>query len=190
MLRPSPTRHLTTEMPGFISVDVETSGPNPSQHSLLSIGACTLADPRQTFYAELQPVNENFTHEAISVSHLSLPDLAEHGLPPEEAMARFALWLKQILPQGVRPVFVAFNAPFDWSFVNDYFHRFLGHNPFGHNALDMKAYYMGRRQVTWEQTSLRYVSQRYLGEHQLSHNALHDAIDQADLFLKMLEDNS
>ncbi len=28
--------------------------------------------------------------------------------------------------------FVAFNASFDWMFVKDYFHRFLGRNTFGH----------------------------------------------------------
>ena len=26
-------------------------------------------------------------------------------------------------------------------FVNDYFHRFLGRNPFGHAALDLKAFF-------------------------------------------------
>jgi DNA polymerase III epsilon subunit-like protein len=190
MTSPHPVVDLSTEMQGFISVDVETSGPNPSEHSILSIGACTLLAPRQTFYAELQPLNENFSHEALSISHLSMPELAMNGLPPADAMERFELWLKHTLPQGVRPIFVAFNAPYDWSFINDYFHRFLGHNPFGHNAIDIKAYYMGRRNLTWEQTSLRYVSQRYLGDHRLSHNALHDAMDQADLFLKIMEDNT
>ena len=45
-------------------------------------------------------------------------------------------------------VFVGFNAPFDWSFVNYYFHRFLGHNPFGFTAVDIKAYYMGAADTT------------------------------------------
>ena len=64
-------------------------------------------------------------------------------------MTRFAAWLESVTPPGARPVFVAFNAPFDWMFVNDYFHRFLGQNPFGHNALDMKAYYMGQSGGRW-----------------------------------------
>ncbi len=179
---------LSEELRRYISVDVETSGPHPSEHSLLSVGACTLIAPRQTFYMELQPVSVNFSDEALEVSHLSLNELSEKGLPPAEGMQRFADWLKPAITPASRPVFLAFNAPFDWSFVNDYFHRFLGHNPFGHNALDIKAFYMGRTGVTWERTSLRYISSRYLGEHGLSHNALHDAMDQADLFLKILEE--
>ena len=44
-------------------------------------------------------------------------------------------------------MFVGFNASFDWSFVNWYFHKFVGTNPFGVAALDIKAYYMGPEQV-------------------------------------------
>jgi DNA polymerase III epsilon subunit-like protein len=172
----------------FISVDVETSGPNPTQYSLLSIGACTLDEPPATFYVELKPVNMRSTRQAMEVSHLSLEELAEDGLPPAEAMGRFDSWLATHVPPGVQPVFVGFNAPFDWSFVNDYFHRFLGRNPFGHAALDIKSFYMGLAGVQWSETSLRQVSQRYLENRPLTHHALRDALDQATIFRKMLLD--
>ena len=51
----------------FISVDVETAGPVPSQYSMLAIGACTVAKPRETFYIELKPVNMDFRPEALAV---------------------------------------------------------------------------------------------------------------------------
>jgi ribonuclease T len=170
----------------YVSVDVETAGPNPSQYSLLSIGACLVADLRRTFYVELQPVHENSTPEALSVSGLSLEELALRGLPPAEAMARFESWLVDEVPPGEQPILVAFNAPFDWMFVCDYFYRFLGRNPFGHTALDLKAFYMALTGVSWSETSMRYISSRYLSGRQLSHHALQDAVDQAELFLKML----
>src|SRR5690348_15055769 len=124
----------------YISVDVETAGPNPADYSLLSIGACVATDPAQQFYVELQPVHDAAVPEALAVSHLDLAVLRATGLPPADALARFAAWVAAQAPEG-RPVFVAFNSPFDWMFVADYFHRFLGHNPFGHAALDMKAYF-------------------------------------------------
>jgi DNA polymerase III epsilon subunit-like protein len=170
----------------YVSIDVETAGPNPSQYSLLSIGACLVADPRRTFYVELQPVNDNALPKALAVSGLSLEALAERGFSPTKAMARFETWLAKEVPSGQRPVFVAFNAPFDWMFVNDYFYRFLGHNPFGHTALDLKAFYMGLTGVDWSETTMRYVSARYLGSRPLTHHALRDAQDQAELFRKML----
>ena len=95
-------------------------------------------------------------------------------------------WLGAQVPSGRQPIFVAFNAPFDWMFVNDYFHRFLGRNPFGFAALDLKAFYMGLTGVHWSETRMRYVAGRYLGNHPLTHHALCDAQDQAGLFRKML----
>jgi ribonuclease T len=179
-------RDRTASLEGYVSVDVETAGPNPSQYSLLSIGACLVADIQHTFYVELQPVNDNFTSEALAVSRLSLQELAKRGLPPVEAMARFEAWLADEVPSGQRPIFVAFNAPFDWMFVNDHFYRFLGRNPFGHAALDLKAFYMGLTGVHWSETTMRYVAARYLSNRKLTHHALRDAQDQAELFRKML----
>lgn len=170
----------------YISVDVETAGPNPSQYSLLSIGACTVARPRGTFYVELQPVNDNALPEALEVTGISLERLKDSGLPAAEAMAKFEEWISGNTRAGSRPVMVALNAPFDWMFVNDYFHRFLGRNPFGHSALDLKAFHMGLTGVGWQETGMRRLASRYLGGRGLTHHALHDALDQAEMFEKML----
>lgn len=170
----------------YIVVDVETSGPNPGQYAMLSIGACTLAEPRQTFYVELEPDHQAFTPEAMAVSNMSLERLAVEGLPPADAMQRFADWVERVVPDGFQPILTAFNAPFDWMFVNDYFHRYLGRNPFGHAALDIKAYFMGLHGVTWQETSYKKISQQYFGKRELSHHALDDAINAADIFQTML----
>ena len=170
----------------FISVDVETAGPHPGGHALLSIGACLVHDPGQTFYVELQPDRRAAVPEALAVSNLSLSELAEHGVPPAEAMAQFAAWTLARTPPGRRPIFVAFNAVFDWMFVAEYFHRYLGRNPFGHSALDLKAFYMGLSGARWSETSLRHVAARYGCRPELTHNALADALDQAGLFREML----
>jgi DNA polymerase III epsilon subunit-like protein len=171
----------------YVSVDVETAGPNPSQYSLLAIGACLVADLQRTFYVELQPVNGNALPNALAISQLSLEELAVRGLPPAEAMERLEQWLTEVIPVGQRPIFVAFNAPFDWMFVNDYFHRYLGRNPFGYAALDIKAFYMSLTGVPWSETSMRFVAARYhVEDRHLTHHALHDAQDQADLFRRIL----
>ncbi len=172
----------------YISVDVETAGPNPAEYSLLAIGACTLFEPLETFYVELQPDQEAFLPEALQISGLNMDELRKHGVPPQQAMQTFADWVKVVTPAGSRPVFVAFNAPFDWSFVNDYFHRYLGHNPFGHSALDIKAYFMGWRGVAWSETGMDAVSEYLTGKRTLSHQALQDARVQGELFRKMLEE--
>jgi DNA polymerase III alpha subunit (gram-positive type) len=170
----------------FVSVDVETAGPNPSQYSLLTIGACTVEDNPRTFYVELKPVNDKITAEAYATHHLDMKRLAERGAPPAKAMSDFGAWLSELSSAGQKLVFLSFNAPFDWMFVNDYFYRFTGHNPFGHSALDIKSFYMGLTGVSWSETSMRHIGPRYLRDEQLTHHALRDAMDQAEIFQKML----
>jgi ribonuclease T len=169
----------------FVSVDVEASGPAPGRYSLLALGACLVDDPARTFYAELQPVGDDATAEAMAVHSLDLDRLRRDGLPPGEAMKRFEAWLQAVVPAGALPVFVGFNAAFDWMFVADYFDRFLGRNPFGHTALDLKAYFMGLSGGAWSDTTKRALADRYPDHPQLTHNALRDALDQAALFRRM-----
>ncbi len=172
----------------YISVDVETAGPFPGRYALLSIGACAVFQPDKTFYVELKPDREDNQPEALQISGLNLETLKHHGQPPNLAMRQFSDWLEAGTPAGKRPVFVAFNATFDWAFVNEYFHRYLGHNPFGHSALDMKAYYMGLRGVPWSDTGMDAVSKQLQDRKVLSHHALQDALDQAVLFKLMLKE--
>lgn len=173
-------------LPLYISVDVEVAGPNPSDYSLLSIGACLVHQPQVGVYIELQPVSDRYTEEAQQVSGLSLERLRDSGLPPEGAMASLEEWVLAVLPAGSTPVFAGFNAPFDWMFVCDYFHRYLGRNPFGHAALDIKALYMGVTGAEWLDTSFRALAERYRLEPKLTHNALADAQDQAVLMQHVL----
>lgn len=174
------------EFESFISVDVESAGPNPSQYSMLAIGACSVRFPERNFYLELKPVNASFQSESLESCGLSMEKLALEGVDPAEAMKCFAAWLKEAVPPEMLPVFVGFNAPFDWMFVNDYFHRYLGYNPFGHAALDIKSYYMGMARVPWSETTMQFLGSRYLSQPALVHHALRDALDQGEIFRKLL----
>ena len=173
---------MTTDLPEetFISVDVETSGANPGNASLLSIGACLVDDPSRQIYLELKPLDDReWDTEAQSVHQLDRAQLVESGLEPAEAMRQFEAWVSANA-DGTRPIFVGFNAPFDWMFVADYFWRYLGRNPFGISSLDLKSYYMARHGVErWAQTSRQYVCAALGLVPDRTHNALDDAREQA-----------
>lgn len=171
----------------YICIDVETSGPSPSKYALLSIGACLVDDIEKAFYIELQPDREDFLPEALEISGLSLSSLTENGIPVQLALQKFTEWITSVVPSGEVPIFVALNAPFDWMFVCDYMIRYLGANPFGHSALDIKAYYMGLTGVAWSETSMKYISKFVKNEKKLVHNALRDAQDQALIFRELLQ---
>jgi DNA polymerase III epsilon subunit-like protein len=166
----------------FVSVDVETAGPIPGEFSLLSVGACSIFEPQKTFACELKPINRNFDPKALEVSGSSLDKLARTGLEPSEAMGAFAKWLSSVAGPDGRPVFVGFNAPFDWSFVNYYFHRFMRSNPFGFTALDIKALYMGATGCRWGDTRSSKITERLRPALTGTHDALRDAQYQAEIF--------
>lgn len=166
----------------FISVDVETAGANPARFAMVSIGACLVDDHDVTFYVELKPDREEVNEQALAISGLSMSELSENGVDPKTALERLEQWVKDVVPTGNVPIFVGFNAVFDWMFVDDYFQRYLSRNPFGHTALDIKSYAMGLDDTTWAETSLKYLSPKYLTGRPLAHNALNDAQDQAELF--------
>jgi len=174
----------------FISVDVETSGPIPGEFSLLSIGACVVPDDEHgvsnnisEFYCTLKPLlGASSDPAALAVTGFSLDELEKSGSSPEEAMLSFEKWLLTVAGNA-KPIFVGLNAPFDWSFINYYFHRFIGRNPFGFTALDIKALFMGLMGSTWEDTrSSRMLTKLGLIQKEMSHHALDDAKAQAEIF--------
>lgn len=170
----------------YISVDVEAAGPIPGTYSLLAIGACVVGSPEQSFYSELAPINDAFVAKAMAVHGLSLPKLKSNGEAPAAAIARLEQWIIHV-SDGGRPVFVAFNATFDWMFVHWYFVTYLGRDPFGISGLDIKAYAMGKHRLTWGETVKKNVKKLYPTNQPHTHNALDDAREQAELFAQMLK---
>ena len=166
----------------YISVDVETSGPIPGEYSLLSIGACNVYLPQQTFQCQLKPSTRKAVPEAMEVTGLSLELLARTGLTPKDAMQKFADWIGDYTRKLEEPIFVGLNAPFDWSFVNYYFHRYLGDNPFGFTAIDIKAMYFGTTGCSWDDTRSSEMSKTLGSTMEGTHDALEDALCQAELF--------
>src|SRR5213593_2029962 len=104
----------------YVSVDIEASGPIPGEYSMLSIGACEVGNIEKNFYTEIQPISERFVKEALDVCGLSLEKLMKTGITPHDAMRKFADWINRTAGES-KPVFVGYNAAFDWSFVNYYF---------------------------------------------------------------------
>jgi len=172
----------------YIVVDIEASGPIPCKFAMLSLGAATLTDPPESFYVEIKPDKDGCQQESMDVHGLSFEELKTTGTEAKAAMEALAAWVEEVTPDGADPIFCAFNAPFDWMYVNDYFHCYLGYNPFGYKALDIKALYMGHRKTTWGETSHAAISAVYHKAESLSHHAREDALQEAVLLKNILED--
>lgn len=172
---------MTIKKEVFISVDIEASGPIPGEYSLLSIGACDVYHPENGFSCLLKPTSDNVVPEALAVTGFSLDKLQREGDDPKKAMASFAKWVTDCSDSGT-PVFVGLNAAFDWSFINYYFIRYYGSNPFGIAALDIKALFMGTHGCSWQETRSSNMKKITGALTEGTHDALEDAMYQAELF--------
>lgn len=170
----------------YISVDIETSGPRIGLDSMLQIGACLVGDIGKSYSRLLQPISAHADAKAMEVVRKPLSYFAEHGNDPITVITDFGVWVRSAA-EGRTPIFVGFNAAFDWGFVNWYFLTCDEPNPFGFAPLDIKAYYAGLTGCFWEETRSSKIRRRFKVTLPHTHDALDDATEQAELFRLIME---
>lgn len=176
----------------YVSTDVETDGPIPGPHSMLSIGSAAYTSQKNlvaTFSANLHVLPEACPHPDAEKWWATQPEAwaacRKDLEQPERVMQRYVAWLKE-LPG--KPVFVAYPAGFDFTFVYWYLMRFVGESPFGFSAIDMKTYAMALLKTEFRDTTKRRMPRRWFDDLPHTHVALDDAIEQGALFCNMLND--
>lgn len=177
----------------FVSTDVETDGPIPGPHSMLSMGSAafradkTLVD---TFSVNLEVLPGAQGHPDTMAWWQTQPEAwkacREDLEAPESAMKRYVDWLEK-LPG--KPVFVAYPAGFDFLFVYWYLIRFAGKSPFSFAALDIKSYACAVLRLDFRATTKRRMPRHWFDSRRHTHVALTDAIEQGELFCNMLQEN-
>ncbi|NJN16579.1 MAG: exonuclease [Oscillochloris sp.] len=178
----------------YVSTDVESDGPIPGPHSMLSFAsAAYTADKHllRTFSANLEPLPGATGHPETMAWWETQPEAwaacRVDLQAPAQAMRNYVAWLKA-LPG--KPVFVAYPAGFDFLFVYWYLIRFTGESPFSHSALDIKSYAMALLKIEYRATVKRAMPKHWFDPHRHTHVALDDAIEQGALFCNMLAENT
>ena len=180
----------------YFSVDIEADGPIPGPYSMLAFGLAVAAtfdgatferrDPATaTFYRELKPISDDFDAAALKVSGLDRGFLQRQGADPAEAMRDAAEWVRT-QAAGARPVMVGYPVVFDWMFMHWYFVRFVAESPFGFSgALDLKTMYQQKARVTLDLAGRSKLPPELASSRRHTHNALDDAIEQAEIFNRL-----
>lgn len=163
----------------WVMVDVEADGPCPGLFSMVSFGA-VIVEPNlsNTFYSGvLRPLNgADSVPEALAVSGVTR-DQQIAGADPRRCMQQFQGWLRKHC--SGRPMFVSDNNGFDWPFINDYFHRYLGQNPFGYSSTNLGSLYKGLVKDTRKNF-------KHLRRTAHTHNPVDDAKGNAEAMLHMM----
>lgn len=181
----------------YISADVETDGPVPGRHSMLSFGLAVAArydgrslepaDPAsQTFYRELRPAFDEIDQQALAISGLDRTRLLAEGSDPAEAMQAAAAWVVEVGGQH-HPVMVAFPLAFDWLWLQWHFLRFCPEgSPFSFSScLDMKTLFWARQGTPIEGAGKDDLPLGLRPASRHTHHALDDAIEQAEIFVRL-----
>jgi hypothetical protein len=178
----------------YVSTDVESDGPIPGPHSMLSFASAAYRADKtllSTFSANLEllpgatgdPGTMRWWAQHPEAWQAARADLEA----PEPAMRRYVQWLRTI-PD--RPVFVAYPAGYDFLFVYWYLMRFAGESPFSHSALDVKTFAMAILKCDYRDAVKRNMPRRWFDALPHTHVALDDAIEQGALFCNMLLENT
>ncbi|PRQ03085.1 hypothetical protein ENSA5_18040 [Enhygromyxa salina] len=162
----------------WVMVDVEADGPIPGDYSMVCLGA-VIVEPglERTFYARLRPISAQWVPEALAVSGFTREQTLAFP-EPEPGMRAFAEWLRA--ESKGQPRFVSDNNGFDWSFVNWYFHHFMGDNPFGFSSTNLGSLYKGMVKSVFENF-------KHLRKTRHTHHPVDDARGNAEAMLDMGE---
>lgn len=137
----------------YIVVDVESDGPIIGKHSMVCFGAVVVREGLEdTFYSGIvRPIGTDYVPDALAISGVTREEHEEKGLWQESVMESFANWIKYV-SRG-QPILISDNNGYDASWINWYFHTYLGRNPFGWSSRrigDMFAGYMNDPYYKWK----------------------------------------
>ena len=161
------------------TIDVEGDGQCPGLYSMVSFGVVDIDNTDNTFYGKTSPLGgAKWEPEALAISgftrkeHFDFPD-------PFLTMNKFNQWLSDTYGKQ-RHIMWSDNPAYDWQFINYYFHRFIGSNPFGYSARRIGDLYAGfvkdpRKSSAWKK----------LRDTKHNHNPVDDAMGNAEVLNKI-----
>jgi DNA polymerase III epsilon subunit-like protein len=162
----------------WVSIDIEADGPCPHLYSMIEIGAVIINDDNtigKRFHGRLCPISDIWDPEALAISGYSREETTAF-MYPKMTMKLFNDWLQHNC--GDKPRFLSDTSGFDWQFVNYYFHRFVGKNPFGYSSTGLTSFYKGCVH------DLRK-SFKHLRTTPHTHDPVDDAMGNAEAFIKI-----
>lgn len=167
--------------------DVEADGPCPGLFSMVSFGAVIVEDGlSRTFYGQCRPISQDWVPEALAVSGHSREETMDFP-DPEQTMLEFGTWIRdnagtrksrgQVVPNAQ---FIADNNGFDWQFINYYFHKYLGSNPFGFSSQNLGSLFKGFNKDMFSRW-------KHLRKTKHTHHPVMDAKGNAEALLTLKE---
>lgn len=160
----------------LIVVDVESDGPVQGIHSMVCFGAVIVEEGlSRTFYGQVKPIGLEYIPDALAVSGFSREEHEKFD-DPITVMQNFATWIKANVKD--KPILISDNNGYDAAWINYYFHRFYGSNPFGWSSRRIGDLYCGM-------VKDGYAKWKFLRKTIHDHHPVNDAKGNAEAILSM-----
>jgi hypothetical protein len=188
------------QAPIFFVTDIETDGPDPGIHSMISLAsvACSSDGMRLGHLAlNIEPL-EGHESDAGTMAWWGTEPAAwsatmRDRLAPQVAMARLIEWVRGFAGAAV---FVGYPLAFDGIWIDWYLRRFGGirllraprseDRLFAGGGIDLGSFAMGRTGLSYADCTAKRYPDAWLGGHPHSHIALDDAEGYASLLRHLL----
>lgn len=158
----------------YIVVDVESDGPVQGIHSMVCFGA-VIVEPSlsKTFYGKVKPISIKYDMEALKISGFTREEHEKFD-EPVVVMSNFAQWIKE---NSVKTsILISDNNGYDAAWINYYFHKYYGKNPFGWSSRRIGDLFCGFYNDMYYKWKKHRVTKH-------DHNPVNDAIGNAEALL-------
>jgi len=179
----------------YVSVDIEADGLVPGLNSMLSLGAAYFTIEKEliaAFSANLEPLDGAKPYAKTMEWWRQFPEAWEetrrNPRPAGEVMRAFGAHLGALSRRGERLVFMAYPASFDFAWVNWYFRRFTGTNPFGASGLCLRSYGAAMLKCSYPEAEKERFPAHWFDGLPHTHVALEDALEQGAMGINMLRE--
>ncbi|MDB5416148.1 MAG: polymerase subunit epsilon [Rubritepida sp.] len=186
--------------PVYFVTDVETDGPDPGRHSMLSFAsvACDARGMRLGHLAlNLEPLDGHAADAGTmgwwATEPAAWAAVVHDRQPAATAIESFVQWVRGF---GGAPVFVGYPLIFDGAWIDWYLRRFAGIRMlqaprsedllFAGGGLDLGSFVMGRAGLSYVECAAKRFPRAWLGGHPHTHIALDDAEGYAHLLRHVL----
>lgn len=160
----------------YIVVDVEADSQSPAVGSMVCFGAVLVKDLSKTFYGKTKPIQDFYDVETLSISGFTR-EQHETFDDPQLVMLNFFKWIESV--SVGRTVLISDNLAFDWKWIDYYFYKFVGTNPFGWSGRRIGDIYSGITNNAYKQNNWK----RKYRKTKHTHNPVDDAKGNAEALI-------
>lgn len=133
----------------MIIVDIESSGVEPTKHSILSIGAVDFLNPKNQFYGECKVWDgAHIMDEALAVNGFTREQATDKNKQTEESLVKsFLVWIESVSEHTT----AGENPSFDRDFIRKASERYHLNWPLAYRTIDLHTacyFHMTKRGLT------------------------------------------